>query len=166
MQAAPKASESIAAEPSDVAWQGIEQCRRGDWQQGLFQLSEAVRTAGEDDDLPGLLYAYLGYGIAKTQRQVDEGLKLCRRAVEQDLYQPESYYFLARTCLLGGDRREASIVVDRGLRVDSTHAGLAALRAELGQRRQPVLGFLPRRHPVNRWLGLIRHRLLGPGPRS
>ena len=51
----------------------------------------------------------------------------------------------------------------RGLEVDSTHAGLMTLRRELGERRQPVLSFLPRRHALNRWLGMARHRLLRRG---
>jgi hypothetical protein len=30
---------------------------------------------------------------------------------------------------------------------------------ELGVRRRPAFGFLPRRHLINRWLGMFRGRL-------
>jgi hypothetical protein len=36
--------------------------------------------------------------------------------------------------------------------------------AQVGYRRSPVLEFLPRTNPVNKYLGLIRHRVLGTNP--
>ncbi len=148
------------AEPADIAWKGIELCRQGDWKEGLYWLSLAAQAKEETDELPALFYSYLGYGVAKYQKQKQQGLKLCRRAVEIEFYQPEAYYFLACAHLLLEDRRAAVDVVERGLEVDSSHPGLTALRTELGERLSPVLSFLPRRHAVNRWLGLARHRLL------
>ncbi len=143
-----------------MAWKGIELCRQGDWQDGLYWLSLAAKAKEDNDQLPALFYAYLGYGVAKYQKQQRQGLKLCRKAIELEFYQPESYDFLARIHLLMKDRRAAYDTVERGLEVDSTHAGLLALRSELGERRPPVLSFLPRQHTLNRWLGMVRHRLL------
>ncbi|MEM7352847.1 MAG: hypothetical protein AAF657_18775 [Acidobacteriota bacterium] len=148
-------------DPTEAAWKGIELCREGDWNEGLYWLSQAAATDDGLGNLPALFYAYLGYGVAKYQKQEQQGLSLCRRAVDLELYQPETYYFLARTHLLLGDRRQAFQVVERGLRVDASHSGLLELRADLGERRPPVLPFLARRHPFNRWLGLARHRLFG-----
>ncbi len=152
--------EPQGAEPADMAWKGIELCRQGDWKEGLYWLSLAAGAKESTDELPALFYSYLGYGIARYQKQQEQGLKLCRRAVELEFYQPESYDFLARTHLLMKDRRAAYDVVERGLEVDSTHDGLVALRSELGERRRPVLSFLPRQHALNRWLGMARHRML------
>ncbi len=146
-----------------MAWKGIELCRQGDWQEGLYWLGLAAGAKEDGDELPALFYSYLGYGVAKYQKQQLQGLKLCQRAIEIEFYQPESYDFLARTHLLMGDRRAAYDVVERGLEVDSTHEGLVALRSELGERRPPVLSFLPRHHGLNRWLGMARHRLLERG---
>ncbi len=151
------------AAPADIAWRGIELCRQGEWQEGLYWLSLAAGAEERGSELPALFYAYLGYGVARYQKQTREGLKLCRRAVELEFYQPEAYYFLARTHLLAGDRRAAFDVVERGLRVDSTHEGLSTQRVELGERLPPMLSFLPRRHALNRWLGMARHRLLRGG---
>lgn len=152
--------ENKESEPAEAAWRGIELCRQGDWKEGLYWLSQAASRDQDEGNLPALFYAYLGYGVAKYQKQEQQGLSLCRRAVDQELYQPETYYFLARTHLLLGDRRKAFDVVERGLGVDPVHGGLKALRADLGERRRPVLPFLSRRHLFNRWLGLARHRLL------
>ena len=165
LRAAAGPEEPKGAEPADMAWKGIELCRHGNWKEGLYWLSLAAGAKADSDELPALFYSYLGYGVARYQKQHVQGLKLCRRAVELEFYQPESYDFLARTYLLIGDRRAAYDVVERGLEVDSTHDGLVALRSELGERRPPVLSFLPRRHALNRWLGMARHHLLGRGKR-
>ncbi len=152
--------EIKGAEPADMAWKGIELCRQGDWKEGLYWLSLAAKAKESTDELPALFYSYLGYGVARYQKQQLQGLKLCRKAVELEFYQPESYDFLARTHLLMKDRRAAYDVVERGLEVDSTHEGLLTLRSELGERLPPVLSFLPRQHRLNRWLGMARHRIL------
>lgn len=153
--------------PADNAWKGIELCRQGDWNEGLYWLSLAAEAQSPGDQLPALFYAYLGFGVAKYQKQTQQGVELCKKAVELELYQPEGYYFLARAHLLAGDRRAAFGVVERGLQVDSTYPELTELKAELGERWPPVLPFLPRRHFLNRWLGKARHRLFrSPGDRA
>ena len=147
-------------DPTEVAWRGIELCREGDWQEGLYHLSLAAEADVHTAELPGLLFSYLGYGMAKVQNKVVEGLKFCQLGVKVEVYQPESYMLLARTHLLKGDRRSAWDVIGRGLQVDATHSGLLQLRRELGHRRRPVFPFLPRRFWLNRWSGRLRHWLL------
>ncbi len=150
------------APPEELAWRGIELCRQGDWQDGFYWLSLAADATVETSAVPSLFFAYLGYGLARFQDEREEGIRLCRRAVELDMYQSENYFYLASTLLLAGDRRAAVDTIERGLQIDATHEGLAALKAEIGQRRRPVLPFLARRHFLNRWLGRLRHRLFGP----
>jgi len=157
------ASDSQVDLPLDeVAWRGIELCRRGEWQEGFYWLSLATNVTVETSSVPSLFFAYLGYGLTRFHGEVDEGLRLCRRAVEIELYQPENHYYLAATYLLAGDRRSAIDAIEQGLQVDATHAGLRELLADMGKRRSPILPFLPRRHALNRWLGKVRHRLFGP----
>lgn len=161
MQAHGRSVPRAAVEPAEAAARGIELCRRGDWQEGLYWLSLAADTKGATSELPSLVFAYLGYGLARFQGRQEQGLALCRRSIELEFYQPENYYFLARIHLLAGDRRSAIEAIEGGLQVDSTHVGLTGLRSELGARRSPVLPFLPRRNPLNRTLGRLRHRVLG-----
>lgn len=163
MQALKRDEQSTA----EVAWTGIELCREGSWQEGLYHLSLAAEADVHTAELPGLLFSYLGYGMARYQNQHDQGLQLCELGVRVELYQPESYVLLARTHLLVGDRRAAWDAIERGLLVDATHPTLLQLKDELGRRRRPVFPFLPRRHPLNRRLGKLRHSLLQifPGTR-
>ena len=156
------AARTLEVAPAEIAWQGIECCREGDWQQGMYWLTLAAESQIRDDqqDLPGLFFAYLGYGLARYQNKFEEGLQLCQQAVALEFHQPESYVFLAQTCLLIEDRRSAIDAIDRGLEIDSAFGPLVELRYRLGMRRPPVLSFLPRSHSLNRTLGKIRHRFL------
>lgn len=161
-QIQPRAAEgpSSEAESVDAAWRGIGLCRRGDWQRGMYWLSKAAGSCAHSGALPAVFFAYLGFGLARYQGKHSQGLMLCRRAVELERYQGDSYLFLARTHFLIGDRRSAWSVVERGLEIDAGNTDLLGLRRELGQRRAPVLPFLARSHPLNRALGRVRHRFL------
>lgn len=142
---------------NDVAQRGIALCRQGSWRQGLDLLRRVAANDDRTGDLPGLFYSYLGFGIARFDRRVREGLQLCEHAVRREFYQPENYLNLARTELLAGRRDAAVEAIAAGRRIDPDHAGLAALHDELGIRRPPVLAFLSRRNLLNRLLGRLRH---------
>lgn len=147
--------KTVHPEISAVLHRGLECCRRDDWNEGLAylgQLAESDRSA----DLPGLFYSYLGYGIARCQGKVKEGLKLCQHAIKVEFYEAENYVNLARTCLLAKDRSGAVRAVREGLKVDRQSLDLLALYRDLGIRREPVLGFLSRTNPLNMLLGRIR----------
>ncbi len=160
-------SHNHRSETEEIAWRGIELCRDGGWHEGVYWLGMAVEPDGSGaEEVPGLFYSYLGYGIARYQGKIEEGLTLCRRAVEVDRYQPESYYFLAKLHLLANERRSAHEVVERGLEIDAGNVGLLRIKTELGSRRSPLLPFLARHHLLNRWLGRIRHLLFGPAAGS
>ena len=152
-------------QPGELAWRGIELCRQEEWQEGFYWLSQAADVTVETNAVPSLFFAYLGHSLARLQGEFDEGLRLCQRAVDLGLYQPENYYCLAATHLLAGERRSAVDVVEQGLQIDAAHQGLRELKAEIGQRRKPVLRSLPRRHFLNRTLGRLRHWLFGPEDR-
>ncbi|MFL6234682.1 MAG: tetratricopeptide repeat protein [Thermoanaerobaculia bacterium] len=140
---------------------GIECCRRGDWNAGLQYLGKVTQAEDANSNLPGLFYSYLGYGIALRDKRIREGLKLCRHAIEVELFEPENYLNLARTCLLARDRRGAVKAVRAGLKVDRHNPKLVALYKEMGIRGLPVLSFLHRSNPLNVLLGRIRHALRG-----
>jgi hypothetical protein len=141
--------------------QGIDCCRRGDWNEGLRHLGQIAERGDMGTGLPGVFYSYLGYGIALREQRVREGLKLCRHSVKVEFYEADNNHNLARTCLQARDRSGAVRAVRDGLRIDPHHPGLLAVRTELGVRGQPMLPFLGRSHLVNRILGRLRHALRG-----
>ncbi len=142
-----------------LALQGIDHCRRGEWDEGLGRLAKAAASA-ERGTLPGTAFSFLGYGLALREGRIDEGLALCRYALRLQLFEPENHVNLARTQLLANDRSAAYRTVREGLRVDRHDKELQAMRKKLGERRMPMLSFLARTHPINRALGRLRHAIV------
>lgn len=148
--------KAVRREISETLSRALDLCRAGDWDGGLFYLGRLAESGEPSDALPGLFYSYLGYGIARCQGKVKEGLKLCKHSIKVEFYEPENYLNLARTCMLNKDRPGAVRAVRDGLKVDRQNLDLLTLYRELGIRKEPVLPFLSRNNPLNRLLGRIR----------
>ncbi|MEM7049660.1 MAG: hypothetical protein AAF604_08375 [Acidobacteriota bacterium] len=133
---------------------GLHLCRLEEWERGLEVLAA---LAEKHEGLPGVFYSYLGYGMALQENRIHEGRRLCRHAIKVEFYRAENYYNLARTEMLVHNRRAAWRALEKGLAVEAENPRLLALQREMGQRRPPVLGFLPRSNPFNRALGFVRH---------
>jgi uncharacterized protein HemY len=157
---------AVRGQTAYILDRGLALCRQGDWQRGLLHLGRLAEgmEGAERSSLPGLFYSFLGYGVARCEQRVQEGVKLCRHAIKVEFYQPENYLNLARTLLLLNDRQGAVSAVQRGLKIDPHQPQLVELSRELGIRRRPVLPFLSRTNPLNRFLGSLRHTLDRPVP--
>lgn len=147
---------------SDAVLRGVELCRKGNWDEGLFCLRHVRDTAQDPSTIPAILWSYLGYGIARKEGRVIEGLEMCERAVIEEFYEPCHFLNLARCQLLAGNREGVAKSLDAGLRLDPTHSGLNNLKKIFGMRRPPVFSFLKRENPINHFFGKIRHRIKGP----
>ncbi len=156
--AAAMSSESLDVQAA--AARGLQLCRENDWDRGLQLLSAAAEERG-GKDLPGVVFAYLGYGLARHQRRTLDGLKLCEHAVKIQYYEPENHLQLARVQMLMGDRKAAVASIARGLKLDPAHRGLKEMRVEIGVRKRPPIPFLGRANPLNVLLGRLRHALRG-----
>ncbi len=123
----------------------------------LASLAACERALELDREAPAAVsfYAML---IALERGQVRRGLELSQEAMEKIPEDPEAYLNLARIYLKDGRKQEAVHCLNAGLEREPQHKGLLGELKRLGIRKDPVLGFLPRSHPLNRWLGRLRHR--------
>ena len=137
---------------------GIDCCRQGHWEEGLQLLWKASRRAGEGADLPAAFYSYTGFGVARYERRLAEGERLCRHALRLDPSDPEHYLLLAEVRLLRRNRKGAVSALLKGLRIAPQDSKLRAVQRRIGFRRPPVISFLSRDHPLNVLLGRRRHR--------
>lgn len=149
----------LVQDPTETLREGIRACRQGNWRQGLRLLTPLAQQEEGHGQLPGFFYGFLGHAIARCEGRRHEGLELCRHAVQVQPFQPVNHLNLARTYLLIGNRRLAVRAMKKGLALDSDHRELARFAEELGVRRSPPVSFLPRGHPLNRWIGKISHQL-------
>jgi hypothetical protein len=140
---------------------GLRLCREGEWRKGMPVLAAVIEQKGPYDKVPGVVYSYLGYGVAKFNSKVQEGLRLCEHAVKIQFYEADNHWNLARVNVLAKQRRNAVQAINAGLKLDDDHPGLRELKHEIGMRRHPVLGFLARDNPLNIFLGRIRHSIAG-----
>jgi len=135
--------------------EGRRRLDEGDAAEALLLLQAAYEAAPES----ARVRSCYGLCLALAERRFDRGIELCRSAAKQEFFQPEQYLNLARLHLAFGFKAEAIRYLKRGRMIDPSDARIAQELASLGLRHPPVLAFLPRRHPVNRWLGAARHFL-------
>src|SRR6267142_1965115 len=74
--------------------------------------------------------------------------------------QAQLYLNLAEVYATAGRRDEAVEALQAGLKFARRDIRLNIAMNKLTRRRQPVLSFLKRHHPINRSLGKIRHETL------
>ena len=84
-------------------------------------------------------------------------VKVCRTAARQEGYRPEVCWNLGRVLLLANRRREAHRAFTWGLRMQPDHSGIRQEIQRMGQRKRPVLPFLPRGNALNVFLGRLRN---------
>jgi hypothetical protein len=141
--------------------EGVRLCREGQWNQGLDRLREVAASSVDPNRMPGTFFSYLGYGMAHIHGRKEEGLKLCKRAIEIEFYNADNFFNLARMHVLLRQRKEAIAAIEQGLKVDPEHRGLQEMHDQMGPRRDPVLRKLSRDHVLNRFLGKVRHDFAG-----
>ncbi len=105
-----------------------------------------------------IIQSYLGYCIAAQRGQIAEALKLCQAAIEADAATPEHYLNLGRVYLRAKRKDEAIAALRKGLSAGD-NSEIRLLLENLGTRKRPLFPFLPRRHFLNKYAGLILHRL-------
>ena len=117
---------------------------------------EHFRTSHRLDPANPRYRSHYGLGLALVERRFVRALELCRSAAKEEFFNPELYHNLAQVHLAFGFKAEAIRYLRRGLMIDPGNSPMVGDLNRLGVRQSPVLGFLPRRHPMNRLLGRCR----------
>jgi len=139
---------------------------------GVLEFERARRAIAMDNTVAGLAgiekalslndnkswYSYLGFCVARERGQVSRGTDLCMISLEHDPNNPEHYLNLGKIRLLSGNRAEALRILREGV-ARGENAELMAVLNEFGKRKSPVIPFLPRSNPLNRFLGLVLRRI-------
>ena len=117
---------------------------------------EHFRSAHQIDRANPRYRSYYGLAIGVVEQRFDRALELCRSAAKEEFFNPDLYHNLARVHLAFGFKAEAIRYLRRGLMIDPGNAAMQEDLRTLGTRARPPLGFLPRRHPLNRVVGQLR----------
>jgi hypothetical protein len=134
--------------------------RRGNAKSALTALRHAIDKFPDD---PSLLSHY-GCLIACVDNNPKEGIKICREAIEKlrgsapfgtEFLSPVFYLNLGRAYLKDNKKREAITAFLEGLANDPQNRDLLWEMKKMGTRKRPVVPFLARGNPFNRYLGML-----------
>lgn len=138
-----------AHNPEELITQGIKAANTGKTAEALEYLEPAVKLRSTPT-----AWSYLAYCLARERGQVEHAIKICEEAIRKDPRASAHYLNLGRVLLLAERRSEAIQTLRQGLLYESNPRIKTELH-RLGLRKPPVLGFLKRENPLNKYLGIM-----------
>ena len=152
--------------PSDAGMIDFKEClkqlRDGHPEDALLH---ARRALGMSPKNPFYL-SYAGLLAALAEDRYGDGEMLCQEAIGMRHNHAQLYLNLAEVYHRAGRPKDAIEVLEKGLLSAGRDFRIRRALKKIGTRREPVLAFLHRSHPLNRALGKWRHRLAGPSEGS
>ena len=97
-------------------------------------------------------------------KNFDHGVDLCKTAIEiskeevefdHEGFYPVFYLNLGRAYLAAGAKKDAAAVFKKGLEADPEDRDLLREIKRLGMRKKPVVPFLKRSNPINKYVGKL-----------
>lgn len=151
-----------ASSPTDAGMSEFKEClkqlRDGHAEQALLHARRALGIAPKNP----FYLSYTGLLAALSERRFGDAEMLCREAIDMRHNHAQLYLNLAEVYQSAGRTQEAIQVLEKGLVSAGRDFRIRRALQKMGVRREPVLTFLHRSHPLNKALGRWRHRLAGP----
>ena len=136
---------------------GIAATDRGDYQ-GALKIFSAVYTTIPADKMPDGLSSY-GLCLARVEGKRKMGAELCQKAIQLQSYEAKHRANLVRVYIVAKNRKKAVETLDDSMRKLRNDPELLRVRQEIGYRQAPMLTFLPRQNPINKFFGIYAARL-------
>jgi tetratricopeptide (TPR) repeat protein len=138
--------------------------QRKDNKSALELLTQALKKYPDDP----FLLSYFGCLEALINKNYTDGIALCKRAIEllnekipfgQEIFYPTFYLNLGRSYLAANNRSSATEALQKGLTFDGENKDLLWEMGKLGIRRKLVVPYLKRSNPLNKYIGMLLHKL-------
>jgi Flp pilus assembly protein TadD len=150
------------ASPVDAGMTDFKEClkllRDGNAGDALLHARRALGTAPKNP----FYLSYTGLLAAVAERRFGDAESLCREALGLRHNHAQLYLNLAEVFVQAGRTQEAIDTLEKGMISAGRDFRIRRALEKIGTRRQPFFSFLHRSHPVNRTLGIWRHRMTGP----
>jgi len=148
--------------PADAGMSDFKEClkqlRDGHSAEALQHARRALGVAPKNP----FYLSYTGLLAAVAEKRFGDGEALCLEALGMRHNHAQLYLNLAEVYQQSGRTSEAISTLEKGLVSAGRDFRIRRALQKIGTRRDPVVNFLHRSHPVNRTLGKLRHRLTGP----
>jgi dihydrofolate reductase len=125
-----------------------------------FEALAAFRQAASLEPQNPYFLSYYGLALGHTSRNWDEAEALCLAGLRKRRQIPQLYLNLADLYRCRGRVADAVETLTEGLRFTGSDGRVVEALAMFGVRRPPVFSFLGRSHPLNKYLGSVRHKTL------
>jgi tetratricopeptide (TPR) repeat protein len=134
--------------------------RNGQRKQAYGILLQAVALYPEH----AVILSYCGWLQAIVDKKYKSGIAACRKAFvvfkasdphTAGIVYPILYLNLGRAFLAAGKKKEAVENFNKGLRHDRGHVELKKEMRFLGTRKKPLVSFLSRSNPINKYVGIL-----------
>jgi tetratricopeptide (TPR) repeat protein len=132
---------------------GVEFLTQGDMLSALYHFEKAFSM-----DNSALISSYYAFCIAKERGQFSKAISLCKEAIREEPQNPSLYLNLGRIYHLSNRKADAVKTLREGLKFEANQQIVEEL-TKLGTRKPPVLPFLKRNNPLNKYLGIILKKL-------
>ncbi|HEX8948100.1 MAG TPA: tetratricopeptide repeat protein [Dissulfurispiraceae bacterium] len=109
------------------------------------------------EDNPSI-YPPLAFCIAKERGQTRKAIELCEEAIQKDPSNALHYLYLGKIYLHIHNRDYAIMAFRAGLKYETNSRIIDELN-KLATRKPPVISFLKRSNPVNKYLGIVLAKL-------
>lgn len=161
---AQKDKEEKKKSPSDYLDEIKTFLQRKQYKKALKLLNTSLELYPDEP----FILSYCGCLEAILNKNYNHGIKACSKAIKiikermpygHEFYYPVLYLNLGRTYLAAGNKKYAIEAFQKGLVFDNDNKDLLQEMKKLGIRRKPVLRFLPRSHPINKYIGIMLRRL-------
>lgn len=150
--------------PSEYLDEVRKLLRRKNNKNALVLLREGVESYPEEP----FLLSYYGCLVAIVAKKHKEGVQICKNALKllhekmpemEKTVLPTFYLNLSRAYLASGEKADAIAALNDGLAHDKSNTDIQWELRKLGTRRKPVLPFLGRANPLNKYMGILLHRI-------
>ncbi len=113
-----------------------------------------------------LILSYYGCLQAIVDKKYRSGVDTCKKAITllkkaetfgEELLYPVFYLNLGRAYVAAGKKKDAIESFNKGLEYDNSNRELLKELRSLGMRKKPLVPFLDRSNPINKYIGMILH---------
>jgi len=128
---------------------GLEALAHGSILSALVFFEKAIKIENNPD-----IWSYFAFCIAKERGQFSKAISLCEEAIKKEPNNSAHYLNLGRIYLLTNKKAEAINIFREGLNHEENQQIVDELN-KLIIRKPPVIPFLKRTNPLNKYLGII-----------
>ncbi len=146
----------MTGSPQELFKEGLSLLRRGDLEEAAKAFEKAY---GNDRDNPAYM-SYYGMCAALEWGKIGLGLELCTKAIKKEFFKAEYYLNLGKVYLAADNKKGAITAFKKGLRFDPDNEDINEMMIQLGIRKRPIIPFLKRSNPLNKYLGIFFRRTL------